>query len=869
MIVPASKAGGAGGSTQDFYLAVGIVEDAFPHTGCYLVRMPGGGPTVVASDMFHGSGVPVGARPISGYPPRSRVLIYFGRSIEEAIILGGISKPVSNGELLKPEFLAKASKVGILEDSAHFGPMADPKSGLRSFSGGRPLDALLGDWGYVNDMGVGMFIGRLVAALRASDGAKVEAFWGDDLVRITGLNYELNTAGSADIKVLDEGEYDEIKRMTPYPWEALGVGTKGVNPFKLTDFKMQPGQLKEDFTHEPQERDQLIIPRLTTLKGYLGDLMRQWVSAPPPGLERETFSRKGDPYIGLSEVVHSSDGTLLLRSAKAVILEKYSIIPVPKQMISAEDPLGDSVKNGWQPAGAASHVPDFKWGSKNIPAARATQLFDYLAYVYGKYTTDGLRKHTKDWDYPEESDVADIMGLPGTIYRSGYAQLKTQFSLDTPVAVPLHVDPRSSRETVDFYGTRSGLYQLDDGSVILEDGYGSQILMTGGNIHISCPGDVLMRPGRSFIALAPFDAILRAGNSADISASKHDVRIKAERNLQLLGGNDSAGGNVGGILLECRAKGKPTIEDWNEDGERTNMRGIILKAPDSAVYGFGQFIHFGLTRPGVLSLDANGGVLFTRGNIQEHNFSQAVLFQAGGGTVFGFSGSLATLSTPLEVSGRLLVVQGSGNGDIIATGSVEIHKSLLVGQGVVTNGGFAALNGAPFVGKLDKPIEIKPKAEELTKNLNAHATTIRKAINQTDTNLSNNEDSPANPGLQQVIGFSMRDTVKDMKLDSATFLLPMARWQQYLDSGADQGGETWNESTVSSPLGTPGLPWPGYQGWTVFQALGKTAMVNFNMGAGHANAREGMKEQGSTLERTTLQSGYKVVSTGQSGGTSA
>jgi hypothetical protein len=108
--------------------------------------------------------------------------------------------------------------------------------------------------------------------------------------------------------------------------------------------------------------------------------------------------------------------------------------------------------------------------------------------------------------------------------------------------------------------------------------------------------------------MAGHDLILKAKESADLTATNHDVRIKAERNMQVVAGSDD--GSAGGILLESRSK---SAGPWSGEGEAAQSSGIILKAPDSGIFASGSKVR--LNAPNRLTLDgfdkegANKGVL--------------------------------------------------------------------------------------------------------------------------------------------------------------------------------------------------------------------------------------------------------------------
>ena len=727
---------------------------------------------------------------------------------------------------------------------------------LGNYSVGRPADALPGDWGYINDLGVAVFIGRLMASLKASDAAKIEAFWGDDLLRVVGYNFELFTAGSEEQKLNDEGEISEVRRSSPYPWEALGLGTRGGATTRKADGKLTRGS--EYASEEPKDDKQLIIPRLTQLGGYLGDLQRDIVSAPPEGLEIETLDESAKTlHVGLADFVRSSDGLAALRSAKGLIFEKYSLIPVPKQLKAQEDPTGDSADDDYVPAGADDEVPEFAWDDTEPVGVRQAQLFDCLAWIWNRYTCAGLVKHEKDWYYPNELELEKP--VDGAVYDKSLDALKSRFMLELPNFKTVKIDHRDGRGAIRYYQSRSVVAQLDDGTVIMEDGYGASITMRGGSIILDAPGDVWVKTGRSFVTWAAFDAEIKAGNCVDISSSKKDVRIKAEKNLHMLGGND---GQVGGVLIESRSQGRNTASGFANGGERTVGAGITLKSEKGAVDIFGRDVYVGLTdQSGMLAIDGGPGRLFLAGD--EVAVKADLLFSAmvGQDSMLAISAQEAVISSRLRVGGDLTVAPADPENatvKFILGGPLYALGSGIFDDVVVSNTGFAA-HGSPGVAPLKDPVDFGTTPRELGDGISQEVQSINdRNADQVDLLRNNTEFSPGNEDYQSHIRFSCRDSELDLKLDSDSFLIFESRWQQMARTGNIGGKDVWGEEpTVLGVNDEPTAPHPGYQAWNNWSAFATVDLNNF--ADGKAIARAGMTEKGGALSKAQLSEEYTVV----------
>ena len=835
------------------------IDDCFAHSGNYLVTLPLGG-TIYATDLFHMGGTPSGARPIGMYPPKTKVVVMFNPLWECGIILGAMSGGVNDATSAIPDSLVLRSNVGLFQDPYHYNPYTKSDFNVALHSAGRPVDMLPGDWGGINDLGMAVYLGRLMAGLRASDSAKVEAFWGDDLLRIVGYNYELFTSGSQESRLNDENEYNDVARITPFPWEALGVTHYGTNPFRTQTGQLAPSS--NDAPIEPTQNDQLIIPRHIIVRGYLGGIEQEMVCVPPKSLQTERYANK-TIYTGVLEIQKNMDGAYAVRSAKEITLEKYILLPVPKELIAAEDPLGDHSPT-YKPSGigdSAVKLPEFIWGADD-PQVRAAQMFDYHAWFFGRYTKAQYDAHKLDWYLPDESGLQDLSGR--AMYNGGQLRIGHAFTAPMPDFGTLVIDQRSGH-SVNYYRSRSAIKLHDDGGVTIEDGYGSQLRMAGGNIFLSCVGDVITQPGRSAITMAPFDVCLRAGNSLDATAALGDLRLKADKNIQVLAANSGQGG----MLFESRSTGQSTATGYQGNiGQKVTDNGITFKASKSSFNVFAQdlYIGCGQTTSGTLTVDAgDNGTLYLRGSRLMSRLAQEfiIMFEDKNDSsvheTLAMDKQATTISTRVAIGGDMVITDHIGGGNLIVSGAVIGHKQAAFELGVASNSGFASPGGG-LVAPMDKPLDLSPKPPELKSQLEDDLTKYAQIIDPIEKKVTDNSDtSPGNDDFQKAVGVSLRDTKDDLKLDSSTFLIYEARWQQMLRTGGGSG-TPWNEPYVVAPNdGGNTLPYPGKDGWESFQSyVTVDNNVDYDMSGGKAKARAAMSEKGEKVSKKAMKSGYVI-----------
>jgi hypothetical protein len=832
--------------------ALCVIHDVFSYTGAYIIRVPGGG-TKLAVSIETVSTMPIGARPIGHYQIGDLVYCIFPHRNDLGFIVGSVPLQALDVRFIIPDMLVMRSRTGFIEDPMHYQPYDAQDNQMGNFCASRPVDSLSGDKGFINELGVALWMGKTIAQLRASDIAKIEAFWGDDLLRIFGYNMELFTGGREHYSFDDQGEYSEVERSTPFPWESMGAFT----PQQPTNiFDGEAGGLKqgnENARYEPKEDMQAMVFRSQVMRGYLGDGEREQVVISPIDPPDVNTPDMDQNWRGLLEIHKGLDGRFSVRSAKEIVLEKSVVIPVPVQRKVPDAPDGDTDQN-YKASNQFGEGPDqskprFEWPNDDENATvRPTTLFEYATYIMGKAGLQTVDAHANDWEAPQDSELEIAEGVPNTIdVPTLFKQLKFTYAADLPAYGTIVVDQRDEHE-VRYYRSKAGLYMLDDGSVSIEDGYGSSIYMSGGNIVFSCQGDVSVRAGRSFIAWAARDVIARAGWSAEVSAAKADVRVKAEKNLHMLAGND---GTNGSLLMECRAKSRPGKADWDSKyGTDVEGGGIIIKADDSFIELWGSNIYGGVPKDeaGRISLSAGTGpATISGGTVNAEAISQfsALVGTDRGDTnepgQFNLTAASAKLRAGLDVVGDLGIWPGSkGSGRVQVGDSLFVKGSTFMEGACVANQHFVSEDGGDVGSGAEFEFDPNPDSEgaEVESALNEVKTeTFQEFENET----FESPDGQLNRDLWDIVGFSFRTSEDQYKIDE-TFKVPEARWQQFYR--AQSIDTTWDEPIVAAPDGTPTMPHPGHDAWTGdshYQYLNPASAKNFDYAAGHPKPRDDQK----------------------------
>lgn len=160
---------------------------------------------------------------------------------------------------------------------------------------------------------------------------------------------------------------------------------------------------------------------------------------------------------------------------------------------------------------------------------------DYLEQLKVKMATHGLKVST------EEASLANQ--IEGE-WKTGATNAP---SYSPPPSIVL-TDPVTGKAT-QYFASTSLISQEPDGSILICDGYGSEIRMSRGNIYISPALDLYFRPGRDLSAMVPRHQSYNAQGHTTINASR-SIYIRAVDDLKLVGATGDRGGMV---TLESKA----------------------------------------------------------------------------------------------------------------------------------------------------------------------------------------------------------------------------------------------------------------------------------------------------------------------------
>jgi hypothetical protein len=779
----------------------GYVVDYVAYARCYRVFLDNNHPIMPCASLMQGSATPWGARSLSSITPGSCVQVVVHPQRNHGYIIGVEPRKRSDAADNKADWISQSGRCGVRVDDVHRQVFqCEGKGGVVDWSTNRPMDSLAGEEGWIAETGLRVALDPFMVQLAVNEACGVFGFYHDDLLRIAAYNLHHFTCGG-ELEVLDdEGEVRWVGGDATFPWEQTGLLVPGGDPFR--DVDPQAAQVGTPYYSyvEPKHDTQVPFHRALDFRGYLGQGGKRMTVVPPPG---DVYTAEGEGPQGVFEDFRSLTGRWAVRSAKGIHLVKQGAIPAPHPRKRPEDRSGDTAGNyrasGLEGGGPAHRVVGGPRTSGPAPhLQQAMAIVDLHAWVFNWEACHPFHYHDEDWDLPEEAETR----LGGGATRADFGALASDFYLPRPGPVSLHVDHRYG--DVDYYPNEAALDLNDDGTVVLSDGYGAEIRMAGGHIFFNCPGDVWLMPGRNINGWAGRDLCLKARNSFDISATDADGRLKAEKNLHVLGGND---GRVGGVLVESNAPSSYRYD--GVVGEDVVSGGVQLRAGKGCVATWSRDVYI---RTGGGDVESGGEII-----IDADKGKGAIVTNSK----FTLNYATEVIADYLGAEGEVKVANVYGTEGNVMGKSLQVLGFGLFKGTVLVEGWFEAIGGHiatemasdptwVYVAALsDKPLTEAREVMESAVEAEKEAVDVAKeSYRKTFTEYWYAEDGAGRDETIRAAHFTFRSGEHYRTKD---FELYEARWQQ-LARMAHTARVAWKERPVAA-AGRETYPYPGKAAW--------------------------------------------------------
>lgn len=780
-----------------------------PYTSWYRVQLDDMDGDLPCCRLSDSAPLPFSVRDTSPLPANSSVILWIPDEVHYGYILGAVSDRIESGALVYPDWISQGSNCGIKRD-AYYYELFDHTirdGGAIDFSNSRPLDSLSsGEWGRMTDLGGGIHLDMFMSFLRMDETCGLWLFYLDRLARLCGYNFDLQTAISEIMVRNDNGEGLHYSGSTPYPWEALGKFAAGVDvAADFDDRDVHYGSARGKL--EPTPDTILPIYRLEEFRGYLGQGFMRQLRFPQRanGSANEYGNPVPSPALFRERI--SLDGSYSLSSAHSISITKRLILPAPQRLAPPESSEGDTTDNyrfsGLNGNGVSHKVNSPNAEDEESHVQETMCVSDIDAHNHEWKGVHPFHYHEEDFSLPDQSEHATV-GMQQIQTPLNFTALQGQSYLNKVDPTEVEIDHRYG--DVKYFPVTAGVFLLPEGGIVIRDGYGGEIRMVAGSIQISCPGDVWLQPGRNVNMYAGDDIIGRAVNSMDFTTTNHDVRFKAERNMEFLAGNN---GQQGRMLFENQAAG-PTHDAIDKFGEDVNGSGFVFKAPHSDLVTACRGIYI---RTGSDDVDEGPIVLdAAKGQSDIHTVSRSFNRHIR---------STATDSFPVEGDKDVVNSYSSSNSQIQT--SCQFDGGLFITKGGVSvSGEVNVINGhigTEFAERFDgqvgvlKEESLKRAKQNLQETLRGMETARENAEQSFEDTIEevyyDDENQPGHPSFQQAASFSLR-TEKQMNTEK--FLLAETYWQQ-MARLADSAPTTWTEKRIVSQ-GRVMMPHPGLINWT-------------------------------------------------------
>lgn len=830
-------------------MLLGVIMDGTAVANCYRVHIEKGAAPIIASACSHGSGTCLGATEINTYTPGTSVIVMTHDNLHEGFILGAVPNILDVGNRAYHDYISQASRKRV--DDVHKKHLKQPDGGQQvDYSAWRPFDATLaGEWGAISTTGLGITLDDFMVRMAVNEFTGVFGFYHDQLLRVAGYNMQTWTSGHERDAFMDQAEYNDTQGYSPYPWEAMGLLSSGLDMIEA----YQPGTyqcaLEKPFYAHWENKHEFQQPyhRTQQFYGYLGQGSRMHVHAPPAAVPRWTYEpgQLGDPgkpyestvattaadavrgvsgeekltdhevkpVYGLHEDNVGLDGRRFIASAKGIVLSKRMLLPFPQRIKRPEDEQGDNAETNYKAASKFGSGPEHKiTGDIETTDAqwpnmqRAAAVLDLHGYLFNYAGIHPFYWHAKDYKTWEQSDLSNEGYAAANQKIPQFSDLQGSMYLAQPQPKQWPIDHRYGEQN--FYEAESFISLLEDGSVVIGDGYGAEIRMAGGCLTLSAPGDVWLKSGRHTQVWAGSDCVIRAHDGVDISTTEQSVRIKSEKHVMVLAGN---GGDDGGVLIESRASRKDY--DFEACGDAVRFGGVVLRAPKSNIVGLANQIYLrtgsdgGSIEAGEIILDAGKG---TKNIVTKSN--NIFNYVERGGAVYHYFGMTDAQKASMFSEQITLLA-----------GTVGTESTLITGGGILSDGTILVKKGHIFTQGAQQGTQfVLPCDGDCQSQVGAGIEEIRKLIDdtlpETGAKLDNallemqfyGEKKPGNKRVIDTMEFSFRT---DEQYAVPDFLLYEDRWQQMADIGG-QTTKKWEEKGVASKICDKTYPFPGKK-WLV------------------------------------------------------
>ena len=576
--------------------------------------------------------------------------------------------------------------------------------------------------------------------------------------------------------------------------------------YKAIDMKEGSGFAGKD----PELQDEYyMVPRETTLEGTFIDGLLSVLAVPSTGQNEAGFEVPSTPvyykYV-------KQDGEAMAGSASGVTLQKSLLMDLPSRTGNAD---------GFSDQTNPPETPPERQEVTERTLSTESLFFEQNA---GKVYRGGVDANKDQWKVQTPEDNA----VPLQAMQPSFEPTGSETYDPLPPTLEL-TDPKTGQTKV-YFASNSFLKFQPDGSIVLADGYGSEIRMYRGNIYISPKADLICNPGRDSMVMAGRNLALKGNKHVTLNSSTSDVLIKADKHMRVLGGASgegyltienrcydpanggiivrggdslgltakniymglSSGKDVTAGALEVDATGAMVI---NASKGSLNMNGATIQATGNEVTLAG---HSGPAGASILSMTGGQTTVNTRNMVvsSEAGIHVGPVESAMEVQVPNADGSSTTVTGAVSGTPSTIMVDGSAamSGSLVAQGQVVSNTGVYARQGGFVNAD-PTYSGMNIRDEGFTPITVETAQTNQVQNSEQVWASMASGVGQAHVLTGQRFKYP---------------TSQELGINPATYNLPGMRWQAFMNDAT-----VWVEKELVDPVDqSTTMVYPGKEAWT-------------------------------------------------------
>lgn len=346
-------------------------------------------------------------------------------------------------------------------------------------------DLLQGEVELGNLYGCALDFLTAIIRMRASDRATVECHLINDMVRVISSQYR-HISGIGEDLIFDHGRPTMERTWSSYRHELMGQLEEKVPYAEMNGHEVDRDKLEE------KRVTGLGRHRFIEFAGFAGDFIHSFVCDPPAAMVSLAKGQAGagssdNLQAGKSWFHRNSDGAVIIQSTAEIRLERVCRIPVGVRCEPHESPEITKARE------YDKLDKDFLKLPKALTPADPMDSYQ-MAYHIRSYSRWLGRYHS----FARMLQLSDEYAIP------------SEDESPAPDWNNAEADRKDQNPLASHYDTYACISIMRDGSIVTQDGYGSSIVMSNGNLQISAArhldleaaGDIRMIAGGSILAKA-------------------------------------------------------------------------------------------------------------------------------------------------------------------------------------------------------------------------------------------------------------------------------------------------------------------------------------------------------------------------------